>query len=53
MGGSDNLCYGPYSLHVSADNGESFERRSILPFDYENYYVTAGVLDSGDIIVYS
>ena len=53
MGGSANPCYGPYSLYVSADNGESFERRSILPFDYENYYVTAGVLDSEDIIVYS
>ena len=53
MGGAATYCDGPYSLYVSADNGESFERRSILPFDYENYYVTAGVLDSGNIIVYS
>ncbi|MFW6132342.1 MAG: sialidase family protein [Planctomycetota bacterium] len=53
MGGSANYCPGPYSLYVSADNGASFERRSELPFDDENYYVTAGVLDSGEIIVYS
>ena len=53
MGGSANYCPGPYTLHVSVDNGDTFERRSILPFDYENYYVTAGALDSGDIIVYS
>lgn len=53
MGGTDAYCNGPYSLYVSADSGESFERRSVLPFDHENYYVTAGVLDSGDIIVYS
>ena len=53
MGGSADYCFGPYTLHVSSDNGESFERRSILPFDHENYYVTAGVLDSGDLISYS
>ncbi|MFP4374844.1 MAG: sialidase family protein [Spirochaetaceae bacterium] len=53
MPGSANYCPGPYALYVSADNGESFERRSELPFDHENYYVTAGVLDSGEIIVYS
>ena len=53
MGGSANPCAGPYSLYVSADNGETFERRSMLPFDRGNYYVTAGVLDKGDIIVYS
>jgi len=53
MPGSANYCPGPYALYVSADNGETFERRSELPFDYENYYVTAGVLDSGEIIVYS
>lgn len=53
MGGPANYCDGPYSMYVSADNGETFERRSILPFDIQNYYVTAGVLDSGDIIVYS
>ncbi len=53
MGGSADYCVGPYSLYVSADNGETFERRSVLPFDHENYYVTAGVLDRGDLIVYS
>ena len=53
MGGSANYCPGPYSLYVSEDNGASFERRSMLPFDAENYYVTAGVLDSGELIVYS
>ena len=53
MGGTNAYTYGPYTLHVSTDNGESFERRSELPFDYENYYVTAGVLDKGDLIVYS
>ena len=53
MGGSANYCDGPHSFFVSADNGETFQRRSILPFDLTDYYVTAGVLDSGDIIVYS
>ena len=53
MGGSATYCAGPYSLYVSADNGETFERRSMLPFHRENYYVTAGVLAKGDIIVYS
>ncbi len=53
MGGTNDYCYGPYSLYVSSDNGETFSRRSILPFNRENYYVTAGVLDTGDIIVYS
>jgi BNR repeat protein len=53
MSGSANYCPGPYSLYVSADDGETFERRSTLPFDHENYYVTASVLDNGGIIVYS
>ena len=53
MGGPANYCDGPHSFFVSADNGETFQRRSILPFDLRDYYVTAGVLDSGDIIVYS
>ncbi|MFN2352420.1 MAG: sialidase family protein, partial [Kiritimatiellia bacterium] len=53
MPGSANYCPGPYALYVSADNGATFARRSELPFDDENYYVTAGVLDSGEIIVYS
>jgi len=53
MGGSAAYCDGPYTLYVSENNGETFERRSLLPFDYQNYYVTAGVLDQGKIIVYS
>lgn len=53
MGGSANYCPGPYSLYVSEDHGAHFERRSEMPFDPENYYVTTGVLDNGDIIVYS
>ena len=53
MGGPATYCDGPHSMYVSGDNGETFERRSVLPFDIRNYYVTGGVLDSGDIIVYS
>lgn len=53
MGGSANYCPGPHTLHVSEDNGRTFERRSVLPFDHENYYVTAGALPGGEIIVYS
>lgn len=53
MGGSANYCPGPYSLYKSENNGKSFEKVSILPFDYRNYYVTAGVLNNGEIIVYS
>ncbi len=53
MPGAANYCPGPYAMYVSEDNGENFERRSTLPFHHENYYVTAGVLDCGDIIVYS
>ena len=53
MGGSATYCDGPYTLYVSENNGETFERRSLLPFDYRNYYVTGGVLDQGEIIVYS
>ena len=53
MGGSPTYSDGPYSLYVSGNNGETFEKRSLLPFDCRNYYVTAGVLDQGEIIVYS
>ncbi len=53
MSGAANYCPGPYSLYVSGDNGESFSKRSTLPFHHENYYVTGGVLDSGAVIVYS
>ena len=54
MGGAQNgNPDGPYSLYVSSDNGESFSKRSLLPFDRRDYYSAAGVLDNGDIIVYS
>lgn len=44
---------GPHTLWVSEDNGQSFNRRSVLPFEDACYYWAAGVLDNGDIIVYS
>jgi len=53
MGGAPTYCDEPHSLYVSTDNGKSFVRRSDLPFDNDCYYVTAGLLDNGDIIVYS
>ena len=53
MGGAPTYCDEPHSLYVSTDNGKSFVRRSNLPFDHDYYYVTAGLLDNGDIIVYS
>lgn len=53
MSGAANMCPGPYTFYMSEDDGENFERRSTLPFHHENYYVTAGVLDGGEIIVYS
>ncbi len=53
MSGAANYCPGPYALYVSENDGERFERRSTLPFHHENYYVTAGVLDGGEIVVYS
>ncbi|MDZ7619706.1 MAG: sialidase family protein [Patescibacteria group bacterium] len=53
MGDARNMCPGPYSLHVSTDNGQSFSKRSDLPFDPRDYYSAAAVLDDGRIIVYS
>ncbi len=44
---------GVYSLYASEDNGETFTRRSVLPFDPANYYSTAGVLDDGSFVAYS
>lgn len=44
---------GPYTLYVSSDNGRTFRKRSTLPFDKDNYYSTAAVLENGDFIVYS
>lgn len=43
----------PHSMYVSSDNGESFSKRSVLPFDGANFYETAAALDNGDIIVYT
>lgn len=53
MGGSANYCPGPFNLYVSEDNGRTFRKRSELPFRHEYYYVTAGVLDNGNLIVYT
>ena len=53
FGGAQSPGVGPYSMYVSKDNGKTFSRRSLLPFDHRNYYSAAGVLDNGDIIVYS
>lgn len=53
FGGAQSPSIGPYSLYVSKDNGKSFSRRSILPFDHRNYYSAASVLENGNIIVYS
>lgn len=53
FGDSANMGSGPYTLYFSADNGETFSRRSTLPFDPANYYCTAAVLENGAFIVYS
>lgn len=53
MGGALDYCPGLYTLYVSTDNGQSFTKRSTLPFDARNYYGTASVLDGGKIIAYS
>ena len=52
-GTSDMSPGGPQTLWASADNGESFSRRSTLPFDNAVYYWAAGSLDDGRIIVYT
>jgi hypothetical protein len=52
-GTSDMTPGGPQTLWASADNGESFSRRSTLPFDNAVYYWAAGSLDDGRIIVYT
>ena len=44
---------GPHTLWVSTDNGRSFRRRSVLPFQDADYYWAAGALDDGQIIVYT
>jgi len=52
-GPSDMSPGGPQTLWVSDDNGQSFRRRSVLPFDHASYYWAAGALDGGEIIVYT
>ena len=52
-GTSDMSPGGPQTLWASADNGASFSRRSVLPFDNADYYWAAGSLDDGRIIVYT
>src|SRR5690606_11737258 len=44
FGGAQSPSIGPYSLYISRDNGKTFSRRSILPFDHRNYYCTASTL---------
>lgn len=55
IGGGGGSPQGPYSLYVSTDNGETFEKRSDLPFPKEMSYLysASGVLDDGSIIVYT
>jgi len=53
FGDDDNMGSGAFALYASEDNGHTFDRRSVLPFDPRCYYVTAGVLESGEFIVYS
>jgi hypothetical protein len=52
-GDAGNMNVGPYTLWVSDDNGETFRKRSELPFDQWNFYGAAAVLPDGRIIVYS
>jgi hypothetical protein len=53
-GGTSNMSPGgPHTLWVSEDNGQSFRRRSVLPFHDADYYWAAGALDDGRIIVYT
>ena len=55
IGGGAGSPPGPYSLYVSTNNGETFTKRSDLPFPKEMSYLysAAGVLDDGSIIVYT
>lgn len=53
-GGTGNMRPGgPHTLWVSEDNGKTFQQRSQLPFYDADYYWAAGVLDEGEIIVYT
>ena len=43
----------PHRLYVSTDNGETFRKRSTLPFDPERWYGAMTVTPEGDLIAYS
>ena len=47
-----NLPEHHYALHVSLDNGRTFFRRSVLPFDIGRGYGTMAILPDGSLIVY-
>lgn len=53
IGGASDMCAGPHSLYVSTDNGETFNKRSNLPFPKSYMYGAANVIDNGNIIVYA
>ena len=41
-----------YALYVSLDNGRTFQRRSVLPFDIGRGYGTLAILPDGSLIAY-
>ena len=45
--------FGMHRLYVSVDSGETFKKRSILPFDWDQWYGTMGVMPDGRLIAYS
>lgn len=52
-GGVGGTGPGPYTLYVSNDNGQTFRKRSTLPFDPGNYYGALAALADGRLIAYS
>lgn len=53
IGGVESMCPGSHTLYATDDNGETFTKRSVLPFKSSFTYGTGRVLDDGTIIVYS
>ena len=53
IGGVEAMCPGPHSLYATTDDGESFERRSFLPFQKTFNYGTGQVLEDGRLVVYT